>query len=134
MNFKILGKAEHSLVSTIVDKSADQLLSTSVWLKNLSTSIDSVVSHSSGLPQNLKHSESRSPLIRVAPISCFECNSYFDPDCVTNPEKFQKNCTDSAKGSNIIGCRKIDQWVDYSNGEGEYPTNKFTTNYVKVNY
>jgi hypothetical protein len=70
-------------------------------------------------PAPIQQSPVVSPTFKNAmPIVCYECNSHKDPECVTQPEKFKKNCTNVNRGSEYIGCWKIDQWVDYNSGDG----------------
>ncbi|CAG2168939.1 unnamed protein product, partial [Oppiella nova] len=72
-----------------------------------------------GFSDALSHTRDGPPeLSKATPIACYECNSFVDPDCADKPQNFVKNCTNSWEGSAIIGCRKIDQWVDYDGGEG----------------
>lgn len=39
-------------------------------------------------------------------VQCYDCNSYKEPECLTNPERFKINCTDKRGGSGYKGkCR-----------------------------
>ncbi|XP_054166511.1 uncharacterized protein LOC128963981 [Oppia nitens] len=101
--------------NSLLANNEDQSVATKqLWTKQLTDSSIGVIGDP--LPSLDSSHKSSSPVIQAKHISCYECNSFIDPDCIIHPEKFERNCTNGFGGSNFVGCRKIDQWVDYDDG------------------
>ena len=64
---------------------------------------------------SIEEQTSSSAIQLAVAVNCYECNSANDSqrDCLSNPQKYITKCADKPNGSKYVGCRKIDQWVDY---------------------